>query len=130
MGRILVPSLGYPIVAFCATMLISFKTRKLEKVFNSRSTLKKTYSDKLARAIMIRLAVLKNARTLANVSVSPPERRHLLTGGRKGQYAVDLDQSLRLVFEPNHQPLPRSGDGGIDLKGVTAITINEVIDYH
>ena len=47
-------------------MIISFKTRKLEKVFNSGSTLKKTYSDKVAQAIMIRLAVLKNARTLAN----------------------------------------------------------------
>ena len=111
-------------------MIISFKTRKLEKISNSGSTLKKTYSDKVAQAIMIRLAVLKNARTLANVPVSPPERRHLLTGRLKGQYAVDLNQSLRLVFEPNHQPIPRLSEGGIDLKCVTAITINEVTDYH
>ena len=111
-------------------MMIAFKTRKLEKTFNSGSILKRKYGDKVARAIMIRLAVLKNARTLANVPVSPPERRHLLKGRRKEQYAVDLDQSVRLVFEPNHEPVPCLDDGSIDLDRVTAITVIEVTDYH
>lgn len=79
---------------------------------------------------MIRLAVLRNARTLALVPTTKPERRHLLKGKRKGQFAVDLDRSFRLVFEPNHDPVPRSEDGGIDIERVTAITITEVTDYH
>ena len=36
----------------------------------------------------------------------------------------------RLVFEPNHRPLPRKDGGGIDTEQVTAITILDVIDYH
>ena len=45
---------------------------------------------------------------------------------------MDLVHTLiRLVFEPNHDPLPRREDGGIDLDQVTAITVIwEVIDYH
>ena len=109
---------------------IAFRTRKLRKTLNSQGALKKSYGDKLARSIMIRLAVLRNARTLSLVPASRPERRHLLKGKRQGQFAVDLDQSFRLVFEPDHDPVPRSEDGGIDLERVTAITVIEVTDYH
>ena len=111
-------------------MEISFRTNKLQKTLNSQNALRKSYGDKLARSLMIRLAVLRNARTLSLVPTTKPERRHLLKGKRKGQFAVDLDQSFRLVFEPNHNPVPRSEDGGIDLERLTAITIIEVTDYH
>ncbi len=111
-------------------MDIAFSTRKLARTFNSGSALAKEYGDRMARTIQIRLAVLRNARTLALVPTSPPDRRHLLTGRRSGQYAVDLVHPFRLVFEPNHDPVPRTEDGGIDINQVTAITITEVVDYH
>ena len=111
-------------------MDIAFSTRKLARTFNSGSALAKEYGDRMARIIQIRLAVLRNARTLALVPTSPPDRRHLLTGRRSGQYAVDLVHPFRLVFEPNHDPVPRTEDGGIDINQVTAITITEVVDYH
>ena len=111
-------------------MDIAFKTRKLEKVLNSERALGREYGDRMARAIMVRLAVLRNARTLAMVPVTPPERRHQLSGKRSGQYAVDLVHPYRLIFAPNHAPLPRMPDGGIDLGEVTAITTIEVTDYH
>ena len=79
---------------------------------------------------MMRLAVLANAPTLAAVPHTPPDRRHQLTGDREGQYAVDLDHHNRLIFVPNHDPVPRLDDGGIDIDRVTAITIMEVTDYH
>lgn len=79
---------------------------------------------------MIRLAVLKAARTLELVPTTPPERRHQLRGDRDEQFAVDLVHSYRLVFEPDHEPCPRKDDGGIDTDQVTGITIVEVIDYH
>lgn len=79
---------------------------------------------------MMRLGLLKNATSLSLVPVTPPERRHQLTGNRKGQYAVDLTQSLRLIFEPNHDPVPGREDGGIDLERVTDIRILDVTDYH
>ena len=111
-------------------MDIAFKTRKLEKVFNSGRALNATLGSRMARTIAIRLAVLRNARNLAMVPTNPPERRHQLSGKRSGQYAVDLVHPHRLVFQPHHDPLPRLADGGIDVGHVTAITIIEVIDYH
>ena len=111
-------------------MDIAFKTRKLEKVFNSERALNATYGSRMARTIAIRLAVLRNARDLAMVPTNPPERRHRLSGERNGQYAVDLVHPHRLVLQPNHDPVPRLADGGIDVGHVTAITIVEVIDYH
>ena len=111
-------------------MMIAFKNRKLEKTLNSRSLLERTYGKNRARAIMMRLAVLANAPTLAAVPHTPPDRRHQLTGDREGQYAVDLDHQNRLIYVPNHDPVPRLNDGGIDIDRVTAITIMEVTDYH
>lgn len=79
---------------------------------------------------MMCLEVLGEAKNLASISTEPPLRRHLLRGDRSGQFAVDLDQSRRLVFKPNHDPIILTEDGGIDVTQVTAIKIIEVIDYH
>ena len=84
----------------------------------------------MAKVIMMRMAVLKAARSLALVPTTPPDRCHQLSGDRHEQFAVDLVHPHRLVFEPSHQPLPRRSDGGIDTEQVTAITILDVIDYH
>ena len=111
-------------------MDIFFKTRKLAKVFNSERELRKQYGDRMARTIAIRLAVLKHARTLSMVPVTPPDRRHRLAGKRKEQYAVDLVHPHRLVFEPRRGSVGAGNDADHDTGGVTAITIVEVIDYH
>jgi proteic killer suppression protein len=111
-------------------MNIDFARRKLEKTFNSVMALKRAFGARMARTIAMRMAVLRNARTLSMVPVTRPERRHQLGGGRAGQYAVDLVSPHRLLFKPNHDPMPRKEDGGIDTDQVTAITIIEVIDYH
>ena len=111
-------------------MDIAFRTRRLEKTFNAAGALQKAYGDRMAKAIMIRLAVLKAAPTLALVPTTPPDRRHQLRGDRDEQFAVDLVHPHRLVFVPNHDRLPRKDDGGIDVAQVRAITITEVIDYH
>lgn len=109
-------------------MDISFKTRKLERVFNSEYELKKKYGDRMARVIAMRLAVLKNAAALSDVPKTPPDRRHKLAGDRKEQYAVDLVHPHRLVFEPHRE----SAQGGkiADTGSTDAITVIEVIDYH
>ena len=111
-------------------MDIVFRTRKLEKTFNTAATLQKTYGAQMDKVIMMRMAVLKTARNLAMVPPTRPDRRHQLSGAREGQFAVDLVHPYRLVFEPTHQPPPRKDDGGIDMQQITAITILDLIDYH
>ena len=111
-------------------MDIAFRTRKLEKVFNAATALQKTYGARIAKVIMMRMAILKATRNLAMAPTTPPDRRHRLSGDRDEQYAVDLVHPYRLVFKPNHDLSSRADDGGIDMEQVTAITIIQVIDYH
>lgn len=55
---------------------------------------------------------------------------HPLAADRKGQWAVSLWGQFRLVFVPDHDPMPLLDDGGIDTTLVTKILITEVVDYH
>lgn len=111
-------------------MDIAFRTRKLQRTFNSADALRRSYGTKMARVIKNRLAVLSNAPNLALVPTTPPDRRHQLRGDRDEQFAVDLVHPRRLVFELNHDPIPRGDDGGVDTEQVTAIMIIDVVDYH
>lgn len=111
-------------------MDITFKTGKLAKLFNSERALYREFGKENGRVLMRRLLMLMAAPTLAEVSYLKPERRHALTGNRKGQFAVDVKLPDRLPFRPNHDPLPRMEDGGIELTKVTAITVLGVEDYH
>jgi len=76
-----------------------------------------------------RLASLAGAPTLQDMD-GVPGNCHQLRADRAGQFAVDLWGSYRLVFEPDHDPLPELPDGGIDRARVTKIVIKEVVDYH
>lgn len=111
-------------------MNITFKSRKLCKIFNSNSLLQKEYgADKLKR-IKNRLAVLSAAPNLAHVPTQKPERCHSLEGDRKGQFAVDISHNYRIIFVPDHDPLPLSEDRNLLLENVTCIKIQSVEDYH
>ena len=57
-----------------------------------------------ARKLRSRLADLQAA---AHVHELVAGRPHPLRGDRKGQFALDLHGGVRLVFEPNHNPVPR-----------------------
>ncbi len=111
-------------------MNISFKTRKLQKTINSSKLLTAQYGVRRSGKIKIRFAVLRSSETLADVPTAKPVRRHQLSGKRKGEYAVDVQDSYRIIFIPDHDPVPRLDDGGVDLARVTAIKILEITDYH
>jgi hypothetical protein len=57
-------------------------------------------------------------------------RCHQLHSDRDEQFAMSITGSLRLVFVPDHDPIPRLQNGGIDRSRVTRIKILEVVDYH
>ena len=109
---------------------LTCRTKKLMNTFNKQKNFKKEYGHRTGNALHFRLTALKNARTLSMVPTTPPERRHQLSGDRKGQYAIDIVHPHRLIFRPNHDPIPRKEDGEIDTAAVTTITIMEVVDYH
>lgn len=111
-------------------MDISFSTSKLAKIFNDGERLIRVYGSPNAKKIVNRMALLKASRCLDDVPSVPPCRCHPLHHNREGQFSVDLAHPFRLIFVPNHNPLPQKEDGDIDLKQVMAITIIEVEDYH
>ena len=111
-------------------MEILFKTKKLQKTFNSEELLIRQYGKENGRLIMRRMMVLAAAQCLADVPRTRPERCHALLGDRKGQYAVYVKHPFRIVFRPAHDPLPRCDEGSLDLSRVTSIQILNVKDYH
>jgi plasmid maintenance system killer protein len=114
-------------------MDISFKNTKLAKSFNEGAQLERIHGALRARKIRIRMKELRAATSLMDFwpPKSPPGRCHELPEGRRsGQLSVDLDHPYRLVFIPDHDPVPMRDDGGLDWSQVSAIKILGVEDTH
>ena len=113
-------------------MDISIKNTKLEKEFNLGKRLESVHGSNRAKKLRLRMAELRAASCLNDFW--PPKsgnnRCHELVGDKKGQLSVDLDHPYRLIFAPNHDPIPKKSDGGLDWKLVTAITIMGIEDTH
>jgi proteic killer suppression protein len=110
-------------------MEISFATSKLAKLCNSESKLRGSYGPRMANLIQQRLLDLAAVETLNSMRMVPG-RCHPLTQNLDGLFAVDLVHPDRLVFRPDHDPLPELPGGGLDWTKVTRIEIIGVGDYH
>jgi toxin HigB-1 len=108
---------------------ISWSDRKLQKSCSSNKDGKRTFGVEQWKVLKRRLVSLEAAPTLADMA-EVPGSCHQLSADRTQQFAVDLRGAYRLIFEPNHDPVPRLDDGGIDRSLVTKIVITEVVDYH
>ena len=107
---------------------ISFEDKKLQSVCSKDSECRPQWGER-CRVLQRRIAALLAAETLADMS-AVPGRCHALSGNRDGQYALHLWGAYRLVFEPDHSPVPSKPDGGVDLTQVTKVVIVEIVDYH
>ena len=111
-------------------MDVNYRNTKQRKLFDSEAQLKRRYGSRMARKIFGHIAILRSAHCLAKVPAERPYRCHQLKADRDEQFAIDLVHPFRLVFEVDHDPIPRDQFGGIDRERVTAIKLVEVIDYH
>ena len=110
-------------------MEIKVRGKRLNKELTEPKAMTQAFGDR-ARPLQRRLDLLKAVKCLAEVPIGSPCYRHQLIGNREGQYAVTIKDNWRLIFEPDHEPVPRLADNGVDISQVTAITIIEVEDYH
>ncbi len=108
---------------------ISWSDRKLQKSCSSDKDGKRTFGADQWKVLKRRIVSLEVAPTLADMQ-SVPGRFHELSADRAGQFSLDLRGSYRLIFEPDHEPVPLVDAGGIDRTLVTKIVITEVADYH
>ncbi|MCX6016451.1 MAG: hypothetical protein NT020_12830 [Chloroflexales bacterium] len=113
-------------------MDVTFASKKLQKICASPNALIRVSGVACARNIQQRLMVLLAFTTYLSefVPMSKPERCHELKGDRQVQLAMDIGERWRLLYRPNHQPLPRKPDGGLDWHAVTAIIITEISDHY
>ncbi|MDH5638001.1 MAG: killer suppression protein [Nitrospinota bacterium] len=113
-------------------MDISFRNKKLEKELSEEKKLTKIHGSLRAKKIRIRLEEFRVALCLMDFwpPKSGPGRCHELTGNRKGQLSVDLDHPYRLIFVPDHNPMPLHDNEGLDWSKVTSIKIMGIEDTH
>ncbi|MCC5926987.1 MAG: type II toxin-antitoxin system RelE/ParE family toxin [Bacteroidetes bacterium] len=110
-------------------MELTFKSRKLQKQLTNPKELVKVYGQ-LARKVNQRIKDLTDADHLGVMRTIPAARCHELTGDKKGALAVDISGNYRLLFQPDHSPVPIKSDGGLNWDNITKIQIIAIEDYH
>ena len=111
-------------------MVIYYQTRGLERICNIAQEAVKKLGSVMAKKLHQRILELNAFECLADVPHTPPQRRHMLSGRRKGQFSVDLQHPFRLLFIPANDPIPLKDDGGYDLSQITEIEIIRIEDTH
>jgi proteic killer suppression protein len=93
-------------------MIRSFRDKETERVFR-REKIKK-FSQAVQRAALRKLLLLDAAESLEDLRVPPGNRLEKLSGDRKGQYSIRINDQWRVCFDW------RDGDA-FDV---------EIVDYH
>lgn len=111
-------------------MKVSYKPKKPGKTVKDLVAIKMNYGTH-AKKINQRLEEFKAAKNLEDIRKIPNAKCHELTNNRKGELAVSISGNNRIIFIPEHEPIPKKEDGGLDWSQVTQITITAInIDYH
>ncbi len=98
-------------------MEIEYRTKKLERICTDASVAKKEYSIEMAERIQMRIDQIRSSESIEFMVKFKIGRCHALKGNRAGQYAIDLIQPYRLIFEKND-------------KEIRIVRIIEITDYH
>lgn len=110
-------------------MEVTYKNKTLKKYAEDARFSVQRLGKTRSNLYLQRISDLFAAETLEDVR-NLPGRYHELTGNRKGQWACDLEQPYRLIFEPHEDPIPTNGNGQyvwLEIKGVEIIDID---NYH
>lgn len=110
-------------------MEIRYATNKLAKQFSNATEIKKAFGM-MAPKVSQRIDEIDSADNLAILKQIPAAKCHELEGNRKGEWAVHISKNHRIIFEPDHDPIPRGDKGEVDTVLVTDIVITKAEDYH
>jgi len=110
-------------------MDITFTCKKLEKLANNDRQRLKEFGKVRAEKFRLRLSQLRNTPNLEEIRCQSGHF-HELKDNRKGQWACNLDQPYRLIFEPQEKPIPTDPDGKYIWFEIKGVEIIEIINYH
>ncbi|WTK47664.1 type II toxin-antitoxin system RelE/ParE family toxin [Streptomyces sp. NBC_01520] len=109
-------------------MDVSYADRKVGKICESEREMRRTYGAELARKIAQRLAALRAAENLEDMRPPALGKCHAMSGDKDGCLSLHLTANWRLVFSPTEHE--EDEQGGLKWASVTAVTIEEIEDYH
>jgi len=97
-------------------MIVSFKCKATEDIYNGKASkvARKTCPQTLWRIAERKLDQLDSVVSLGELKVPPGNRFEPLTGDRKGQYSIRINEKYRICFR-------WSETGPFDV---------EIVDYH
>jgi proteic killer suppression protein len=102
---------------------VYFASRKDELVLTNER-LRKSKHGNIADSIGNRLAEFEAANSLEEIPMTPPPRRHKLSGNMANYWSVDVSKNYRIIFEPYGTWSEH------DLSSITKIKILQICDYH
>jgi plasmid maintenance system killer protein len=110
-------------------MKVDFASNKLRKQMGSASEIKRAFGVN-AKRVKQRLDEMEASPNLAVLQQIPAANCHPLKGDRQGEWAVDVSGNHRIVFEPDHDSVPKKENGEIETIKITDIKILKTTDYH
>lgn len=105
---------------------IKFKSPRLQQLCESDKKLTAHFGAINARKIVRRLNEIEAAESLGMLVHYHIGRCHALTENRHGQFALDVEQPLRLIIAPIFE----DGQSWVDWPKIRKILVVEVTDYH
>ncbi|MEE9166618.1 MAG: type II toxin-antitoxin system RelE/ParE family toxin [Candidatus Neomarinimicrobiota bacterium] len=80
-------------------MIKSFRSKETEKTF--RRVFSRKYPHDIQKTAFRKLRMLNRAQTLQDLRVPPSSRLKALSGNRKGQHSIRINDQWRVCFEWN-----------------------------
>lgn len=77
-------------------MISTFKDKETERVFNREPS--RSFPPDIQRTAFRKLRMLNRAVILADLKIPPSNRLEKLSGGRKGQYSIRINDQWRICF--------------------------------
>lgn len=104
-------------------------SNKIKRKLNSSFEIKKAFGT-MAKKVQSRLDDISASPNLKVLMQIPAANCHALSGNKHGDWALDISANHRMIFEINHDPVPKNENGEIETIKVTNIRITETTDYH
>ena len=77
-------------------MIKNFKCKETEKIFNGKFS--KKLPQEIQRRALIKLHSIDVAEDVKDLLIPPSNKLELLSGNRKGQYSIRINDQYRLCF--------------------------------
>jgi len=81
-------------------MIVSFKDKETEKIWNE--TYSKRFPNDIHRIGLRKLILIHRAKDVNDLSIPPGNRLEKLSGVRKGQYSIRINDQWRICFYWNN----------------------------